>query len=175
MSEPIELPQSTRDYLVKTLRDLPGNIFQDIANMRMVSWITQGPGMRKHLIGLVEANNTTDSLLGLIFRESLSCSTVVRTLSCSALQALSESCLVQAWANCEPTECDWGTVTLKLLGNSIEDKSPRYGFAHWDPGFADIYLTLRIENTVLVVEEFTCFKDKSGRLDVHSAYSLRKQ
>jgi hypothetical protein len=86
-----------------------------------------------------------------------------------------DSCSVEAWGDCKPTDCDWGKVELKLLGDFVGDKLPRYGFAHWDAGFADNYMTLRMENSVLVAEVFTFFKDGSQRSNYRMTYSFRKQ
>ena len=62
MTTPIELPQSTKDYLVNVLRALSGGECQAIANLKLVKWIDRGQTMRMHLIGLVEANNTEQEL-----------------------------------------------------------------------------------------------------------------
>ncbi|MDD7984990.1 hypothetical protein PQO01_08530 [Lentisphaera marina] len=81
---------------------------------------------------------------------------------------------VQAWGKCHPRDCDWGKTELKLLGDSITDKSAKYAFAYWDKDFVDSYITLRFDKGVLVAEVFKCFKDKSKRLDYRSVYTLKK-
>src|SRR6185436_16430557 len=75
---------------------------------------------------------------------------------------------IQAWGRCSPTDCDWGKVELKCLGDHASDPVAKYGLAHWDKGFSDTYMTLRLEKEKLRAETFTCFKDKSGRSDYRS-------
>lgn len=70
---------------------------------------------------------------------------------------------IRAWGACHPTDCDWGTTSIHLLGESVSDNSFPYGFASWDHGFKSAHFTLRIEKDELVVESYDIFKDNSGR------------
>ena len=82
--------------------------------------------------------------------------------------------IIQAWGKCHPRDCDWGKTELKLLGDSITDKSAKYAFACWNHGFKDSYITLRFDKGVLVAEVFNFFKDKSKRSAYRSIYTFEK-
>jgi hypothetical protein len=81
---------------------------------------------------------------------------------------------IQAWGRCQPADCDWGRVTLMVLGDSVTDNSPMYGFAHWDAGFKETQLTLRADGEELAVETYSCFKDNSGRANYRSVERFRR-
>jgi uncharacterized protein (TIGR02996 family) len=63
---------------------------------------------------------------------------------------------------------------LYLLADTVCDTEMKYGFASWDLGFADEYLTLRHEGNELIAESFTVFKDDSGRSNYRAQYKFRK-
>ena len=75
---------------------------------------------------------------------------------------------VHVWGTCYPDACDWGKSDLKTFGSFPLDKSISYGFAQWDQGFIDQYLTLHLSEKILVVEIYSCFKDKLGPSNYHS-------
>ncbi|MCG3148193.1 MAG: hypothetical protein PCFJNLEI_01636 [Verrucomicrobiae bacterium] len=81
---------------------------------------------------------------------------------------------IRAWGSCHPTDCDWGRVTLWTFGDSVTDNSPKYGVAHWNAGFKETRLTLRVNGEELVVETNTCFDDNSGRANYRSVERLRR-
>ena len=81
---------------------------------------------------------------------------------------------IQAWGAGGGGEIDQGKVTLNLLGDSVSDKDMKYGFASWDHKFADVHLTLRLEKGELVVEDYTVFKDNSGRSNYRSKSTFKK-
>lgn len=81
---------------------------------------------------------------------------------------------VHAWGKCHPSDCDWGIVMLNVLGDSIKDKSPRYGHAYWDSGFSGTHLTLRAEGEELAADFYTIFKDGSDRANYRSCYRFKK-
>jgi uncharacterized protein (TIGR02996 family) len=53
--------------------------------------------------------------------------------------------------------------TLHLLADSVCDTDLKYGIAFWDCGYVERHMTLRLEGDELVAEEFSVFKDDSGR------------
>lgn len=81
---------------------------------------------------------------------------------------------LQAWGAGGDGEIDQGKVTLNLLGDSIGDTEMKYGMASWDHKFADTSVTLRLMKSELVVEEYTVFKDNSGRSNYRSKYTFKK-
>jgi len=70
---------------------------------------------------------------------------------------------IEGWGACHPSDCNWGKTSLHLLGTSISDTSSIRGLAVWDFGFSMHYVILRVEDKQLFVENFTVFKDNSGR------------
>lgn len=70
---------------------------------------------------------------------------------------------IRGWGACSPTDCDWGTTKLELLGDSVASTSLPYGFGKWDQNFKDAYIAVRIEGDELVAELFSIYKDQSGR------------
>jgi hypothetical protein len=82
---------------------------------------------------------------------------------------------IQAWGACSPTDCDWGRIDLQMLGDAPNDKTGKYGFAHWDHKFADTFITLRITKGILVVETYDFFKDGSGRANYCSTAKMERQ
>lgn len=75
---------------------------------------------------------------------------------------------VHAWGSCEPTDCDWSTVPLHLIGSSVLDQTFERAFATWDPGFVTMHLMMRLDGDQLVVEDIHIFKDESGRSNYRS-------
>ena len=81
---------------------------------------------------------------------------------------------IRAWGKCQPTDCDWGTVPLHLIGSSVEDQSFERAFATWDPEFATTHLMIHIDGEQLAVEIVTIFKDESGRSNFRRLFLLRR-
>jgi hypothetical protein len=65
-------------------------------------------------------------------------------------------------------------VALHLLGDTIGDTKMKYGFAFWESGFAMKYRTVRLEQSELVVELFTVFKDGSKRSNYRNTHKFKK-
>lgn len=63
---------------------------------------------------------------------------------------------------------------LYLLADAVDDAAMKYGFASWDHGFMDEHLTLRLEGDVLIAEDFTLFKDNSGRSNYRMQCKFKK-
>jgi hypothetical protein len=82
---------------------------------------------------------------------------------------------IRAWGACHPTDCDWGSTSLHLLGDTVAARKFPYGFATWDHGFTDVYFTLRIENDELVIESYDIFKDNSGRSNYRRVDRFRRE
>jgi hypothetical protein len=71
---------------------------------------------------------------------------------------------IQIWAQTRASEIDWGKNRLYLITNSDEDtKDFSYGFVKCKPDFAETFLTLRIKNKDLIVEEIVLYTDGSNR------------
>jgi hypothetical protein len=71
------------------------------------------------------ASGQTNELIGQWITTNTTTATVKRLV-------ISEGdglCNAQAWAECQPSDCDWGKTELKLVGDSVDDRVPRYGFA----------------------------------------------
>lgn len=81
---------------------------------------------------------------------------------------------VHAWGKCHPSDCDWGVVELRFLGDSIRDKSPKYGYAYWDNGFSETHLILKAGAEELSADFYTIFKDASDRANYRSFYRFKK-
>jgi hypothetical protein len=75
---------------------------------------------------------------------------------------------------CSPSPCDWGTTPFHLLGYNVSDANPVWGLATWDFGFSNTYLVVRREGDLLVVENYTVFKDGSGRSNYRSINLFRR-
>jgi hypothetical protein len=65
-------------------------------------------------------------------------------------------------------------VTLSLLRDDMDATEMKYGFASWDHKYKDTHLTLRLERTRLIVEDFNIYKDKSGRSNYRSRYVFKE-
>jgi hypothetical protein len=65
-------------------------------------------------------------------------------------------------------------AAAKALRTSLGDATMASGFAYWDFGFADCYLTLRREKDRLSGDEFVLFKDGSGRTHYRSRYEFQR-
>jgi hypothetical protein len=108
---------------------------------------------------------------------------------------LDSSWSIRAWAATEDGEADQGQTTLDVLGDSVTcfncrdqseptiskslrtslgDVKMRSGFAHWDYGFKDTYLTLRLEEDRLIAEDYNIFKDESGRTNYRARYEFQR-
>jgi len=81
---------------------------------------------------------------------------------------------IQAWGRCHPTDCDWGETPLHLLGDSVDDKVMKYGFAHWNKNFCETYMVLDLKNDELLVETHVVFRDASGRSNYRSKVSFKR-
>jgi RNA polymerase sigma factor (sigma-70 family) len=84
---------------------------------------------------------------------------------------------VQAWGRSgDERFVDQGITTLHLLlDRGAKEPGAVCGFASWDHKFAERHRTLRVSGRVLVVEEYTIFKDRSNRPSYRSRYEFRKK
>lgn len=82
---------------------------------------------------------------------------------------------VEGFGRCHPTDCEWGSTSFQLLGYSVTDMNPLWGFATWDFGFTDTYIVVHREGDLLVVESYDIFKDNSGRSNYRSLYLMRRE
>jgi hypothetical protein len=82
---------------------------------------------------------------------------------------------IEAWGSGGGAEIPWGKTSLALLGDRVGAANLPYGFATWDPRFAVIHLTLRMEKDELVVQTFTIFKDNSRRSNYRSVERFKKR
>ncbi len=78
------------------------------------------------------------------------------------------------WGSCSPTDCDWGSTDVNLLGGSISDNTYEFATAKWDHGFSTTFLTSRLEDGELKVEKYTVFQDGSDRSNYHSEFDMWK-
>jgi hypothetical protein len=75
---------------------------------------------------------------------------------------------VRAWGRCEPTWCDWGSVTATII-----DKTTLNAF--WDLGYVELDVTLHLTNTdTLEFQNHYHYKDNSGRKDFDTFYTYYK-
>jgi len=65
-------------------------------------------------------------------------------------------------------------ATLHLLADDVCDAEMRYGIASWDHGFVETHLTLRLEGDELIAENFSVFKDDSGRSNYRTINKFKK-
>lgn len=80
---------------------------------------------------------------------------------------------VHGFGKCQPSDCDWGTTPLALLGYSAADNNPTRALAVWDTGFSSMYAILHFDGSYLVTEVYTVFKDNSGRSSFRSLNLLK--
>ena len=81
---------------------------------------------------------------------------------------------VQGWGSCSPTDCDWGTTEMNLLGSNISDNTYEFATAKWEHGFATTFMTTRTQDGELKVEKYTVFHDGSDRSHYHSEADMWK-
>jgi hypothetical protein len=85
---------------------------------------------------------------------------------------------VQGWVSItadRPLEAAVGTYRLHLLGGGVKDKALPYGLAEREETFARTYLTLRVEEDLLVVERYVVFTDGSGRSNYRTAQTFKRK
>ena len=81
---------------------------------------------------------------------------------------------IRAWGSCQPTDCDWGTVPLYLIGSSIGDQTFERAFATWPHPDLTSHMMLHRDGPHLAVEIITIFTDESGRSNFGRLYLLRR-
>jgi RNA polymerase sigma factor (sigma-70 family) len=99
-----------------------------------------------------------------------------------AIAEMKDGWSIQAWGEADGGEHDQGKTALTLLrdyeakGDTDEEKTMnKYGFAIWDHKFKKSYVTLRVENDRLLVEEYCIFTDRSERPHYRSRYEFKKK
>ncbi len=80
---------------------------------------------------------------------------------------------IRAWGKCSPTDCDWGTVPLHLIGASIGDQSFERAMATWDHSWGKSHLMMHLDGAQLVVEAIAIYKE-SGRSNHRELLLLRR-
>jgi hypothetical protein len=81
---------------------------------------------------------------------------------------------LRAWGQCSPTDCDWGTVPMDLVGSSISDETPEYATANYEFDFKTTFVTTRFDSGDLVVATYNVFTDDSDRYNYHNEYRFWK-
>ena len=83
---------------------------------------------------------------------------------------------IRAWGNCSPTDCDWGTVPLHLIGTSIGDQSFERAMATWDhfSGQITTHLIMHLDGAQLVVEAIAIYGVESSRSNHREVLLLRR-
>jgi hypothetical protein len=76
---------------------------------------------------------------------------------------------IHVWGRCHPQDCDWGETSLV----SIDSGAPRQ-FVIWDKKFVDVYLTLRLENEEIALDNISIYKDGSGRRNFCMQYRFKR-
>jgi hypothetical protein len=74
---------------------------------------------------------------------------------------------VHGWGSCTPTDCDWGSVPMHVVGTSVSDDFPEYSAATWDFGFKTTFIATRVDGADLVVDSYHVFHDGSNRSNYH--------
>ena len=97
-----------------------------------------------------------------------------RNISSITVKKEDTTWIIQAWAKCHPEDCDWGAVTLNLIGDSTTDKTFDCAFAEWEFDFKKTYLSMRMQGDILVVETISVFKDNSNRSNYQSLNLMKR-
>lgn len=100
----------------------------------------------------------------------VNCDAASRGLVSVILTAQGNALKVQAFGNCTPTPCDWGTVAGTAYSDNVSGTGAVAFSAQFDAGFKTSILAGYLDHGVLVVENYTLFKDNSGR----SSYFTRE-
>jgi hypothetical protein len=80
---------------------------------------------------------------------------------------------IEAWGACTPQDCEWGDTDLELLGTSVSDTTPDYAMGHWDAGFKDTVITIKLNSPKgMIADLYHTFKDGSGRENYHQRFVL---
>jgi len=97
-----------------------------------------------------------------------------RGISSLVVRREGDDLTVQAWGKCHPTDCDWGVVPFRLIGDSTRDITFDYAFAKWEFDFAATYLTMKMRGDQLVAETITVFSDNSNRSHYRNILLLKR-
>jgi formylglycine-generating enzyme required for sulfatase activity len=99
------------------------------------------------------------------------------TLKRLAISKKGDAWSIEAWGagGGDAPEIPWKQVGLSFRVDDVGAKSLPYGFATWDFGFKVTELNLRSENEELIVEDFSVFKDKSGRPNYRVVEKFKKK
>jgi hypothetical protein len=83
---------------------------------------------------------------------------------------------VQAWGNCDPTPCDWGTVTAYPYDSDVSSNANNAQaiMAAFDAGFSETTLVMSLSGSQLKVESYDLFKDNSGRSNYATSSYFQK-
>jgi len=103
---------------------------------------------------------------------------------------------VQAWGNCNLSDCDWYRTKFHLVGDSSSSKSFERGFAKWEKDFFDTFVSVTFEGVASVsntleiwgkqipfrtetpqikIEVTTVFKDNGKHSDFRKVVLLHKR
>jgi len=83
---------------------------------------------------------------------------------------------VQAWGNCQPSPCDWGTVTAYPYASGVSSNPADVQalLAVFDAGFSETTLVLSLSGDQLKADSYDRFKDNSGRNNYAASYTFVK-
>ena len=73
--------------------------------------------------------------------------------------------MVHVWAQCYPTDCDWGVVPGHSYVDTFNQQNVNIVTAQYNPGFARTLVILRTAGGTLRIQALTEFTDGSGRSD----------
>ncbi|MCP4192155.1 MAG: hypothetical protein GY768_16205 [Planctomycetaceae bacterium] len=76
--------------------------------------------------------------------------------------------ITQAHASCEPTDCDWGEVSMHGVGSTIADKSPEYAIANYEFDSKTTFVTTRFDGNDLIVGTYNVFDGRSRHSNYYS-------
>jgi len=122
------------------------------------------------LCGVATTNATETNLAGVWVNTDSSSRGVTKL----AINTRDDLYVIRAWGACSPSDCDWGTTNLHLLGDSVQDKNHPYGFASWKQSFSQTHCSLELHDQTLAVTAFTIFTDSSRRTNYRSKYLFRR-
>jgi hypothetical protein len=81
---------------------------------------------------------------------------------------------VRVFGQCQPTDCDWGTVPGHGYSDAVNSNDVRIITARFDPGFKKTLVILRLAPGGLRYQLLTEFTDGSGRMDYESGGRMNK-
>tara|TARA_R110002050_G_scaffold138408_1_gene262158 strand:- start:4608 stop:5075 length:468 start_codon:yes stop_codon:yes gene_type:complete len=85
---------------------------------------------------------------------------------------------VEAFGSCAPKDCEIGVTELHLISDSVDNDSNvtpfNYAIAIWDLHYVKQIMKLKVQNTQLLIENTSIFKDNSGRNNYSFSAIMKK-